>query len=144
MCMLYTIWRRCKKTRKQSGWWGHLRHYRVRLLSLRRSKRGQTLPVSGRRKERKKREINAHTGTYTQGMLRRLQFAQVDLPSHLIFRPKFGLGQYHQTRMATRRTSAKLAGHRRPPRGNLLFPRVEDRVLLLLGRWLVVVDLGRE
>lgn len=97
--------------------------------------------MSGLQEGKKKRD--AHTGTYTQGMLRRLQFAQVDLPSHLIFRPKFGLGQYHQTRTEhgeTKRTSAKLAGHRRPPRGNLLLPWVEDRVLLLLR--LVVVHLG--
>ena len=36
------------------------------------------------------REAETHTGTYTQTMFRRLQFAQVDLPSHLIFRPKSG------------------------------------------------------
>ena len=78
-------------------------------------------------------------------MLRRLQFAQVDLPSHLIFRPKLGRhGQYHQTG-ADRprdggRTSAKLAGHRRSSRGDLLVRWVEDGVLLLL---LVVVDLRR-
>ena len=41
----------------------------------------------------------------------------------------------------TGRTSAELAGHWRPPRGNLLLWG-EDRVLLLLLLLLVVVDLG--
>ena len=92
-------------------------------------------------RESKKGIINAHTGTYTQGMLRRLQFAQVDLPSHLIFRPKFGLGQYHQTRTEREgQTSAELAGHGRPSRGDLFLPWGKDRVLLLLR--LVVVNLG--
>jgi len=82
-------------------------------------------------------------------MLRRLQFAQVDLPSHLIFRPKLGLhGQHRQTR-ADRprwegRTSAKLASHWCPSRGDLFVPWVEDGVLLLLLLLLlVVVDLRR-
>jgi len=51
-----------------------------------------------------------------------------------------------QTDWGTERTSAKLAGHRRPPRGNLFVPWAEDRVLLLLLLLLllVVVDLRRE
>ena len=93
-------------------------------------------------KQRKKNKT--HTGTYTQGMLRRLQFAQVDLPSHLIFRPKLGRhGQYRQTGAdrprGEGRTSAKLASHRRPSRGDLLVPWVEDGVLLLLLLVLLVV-----
>ena len=99
----------------------------------------------GSRREREK----THTGTYTQGMFRRLQFAQVDLPSHLIFRPKLGrLGQYHQTgtiSLRTRQTPAKLAGHWRPPRGDLLRILWDGvLLLLLLLRRLVVVHLRRE
>ena len=97
-----------------------------------------------------KGEKTTDTGTYTQGILRRLQFAQVDLPSHLIFRPKLGRhGQYRQTG-ADRprgggRTSAKLASHGCPSRGDLLVPWGEDGVLLLLLLLLllVVVDLRR-
>ena len=51
-----------------------------------------------------------------------------------------------RTDWETGRTSAKLASHRRPPRGDLLVPWVEDGVLLLLLLLLllVVVHLGRE
>jgi len=96
---------------------------------------------------RQRGEQKTHTGTYTQGMLRRLQFAQVDLPSHLIFRPKLGrLVNITKLGWGTGRTSAELAGHGCPPRGDLLVARVQDGVLLLLLLLLllVVVDLGRE